>query len=316
LRHDIIQQIHSHAPAEPLAQTAPAAPPAACDPIIRIKNLTHIYNPSSVYEKTAIDNISIDINKGEMIGLIGHTGSGKSTLIQHINALLKPSDGTVCIDGEDIFAHKKELKKLRQRVGLVFQYPEHQLFEASVYKDVAFGPIRMGLSRDEVDERVLSALKLVGITPDLHDKSPFDLSGGQKRRVAVAGVLAMRPDILILDEPAAGLDPAGRQEILSHIKHMHEQMGNTIILVSHSMEDAARLASRVIVLNRGRVALDGTPSEVFTRHEQLRQIGLAAPQISVLMDALHKRDAAIPADVFTVKKAAVVLGQYLKEEKP
>jgi energy-coupling factor transport system ATP-binding protein len=285
---------------------------SASTPLISIKNLTYTYSPGAVFEKTAVDNISLDINKGEMVGIIGHTGSGKSTLIQHLNALLKPTSGTVCINGEDINADKKNLKKIRERVGLVFQYPEHQLFEVTVYKDVAFGPTHMGLSKKEVDERVRVALHMVGLGQDIYEKSPFDLSGGQKRRVAVAGVLAMRPEILILDEPTAGLDPSGREEILSHIQHMHKQMGNTILLVSHSMDDAARLTNRIIVMNQGKIECDGSPADIFSQHDMLDRIGLAAPQINQLMTAIHRRNPCIPSEVFSIDEAATVLAETLK----
>jgi energy-coupling factor transport system ATP-binding protein len=281
-------------------------------PLIETKKLTHIYNHGSVFEKKAVDSINLTIDSGEIVGLIGHTGSGKSTLIQHFNALLKPTSGSVFIDGEEIGADKKRLKIIRERVGLVFQYPEHQLFEITVYKDVAFGPVHMGLSETEVDTRVRSALELVGLSEDVYEKSPFDLSGGQKRRVAIAGILAMRPDILVLDEPAAGLDPAGRKEIFSHIKHMHEQTGITVILVSHSMDDAARLANRIIVMNQGKIVCDGPTAEVFSQVELLYGIGLAVPQISALMDKLHQYNPRIPTGVFTAGAAAAALAEYLR----
>jgi len=269
-------------------------------PIIQVKNLTHIYNPGSVFEMKALEDISLDINQGEMVALIGHTGSGKSTLIQHLNGLLRPSEGQVLIHNEDIQADRSKLKEIRQKVGLVFQYPEHQLFEATVYKDVAYGPTRMGLSPEEVDSRARHALSTVGVGEDLYDKSPFELSGGQKRRAAIAGVLAMRPDILILDEPTAGLDPRGRDEILTQIKHMHETLGLTVILVSHSMDDAARLTERVIVLNRGKLLFDDTPSKVFAQAKTLLEIGLDIPQISRLADKLGEICPAIPSGIFSI----------------
>ena len=274
---------------------------------IKVHELTHIYNEGSVFEKKAIDQINLQIAPGEMIGLIGHTGSGKSTLIQHLNGLLKPTSGQVFIDGEDIHGDKKQLRDIRQRVGLVFQYPEHQLFEVTVYKDVLFGPMRMGLSEAEADKYVREALNLVGLEEDIYEKSPFELSGGQKRRAAIAGVLAMRPEILILDEPAAGLDPQGREEILSQIKQMHERLGITVILVSHSMDDAARLSNRIIVMNQGKMVCDGTPIEVFSQSDMLHGIGLAVPQISQLMSRLNELNPLIPTGVFTVEKAAEVL---------
>jgi len=270
---------------------------------IEIKNLTHIYNAGSVFEKKALDDVSINIATGEMVALIGHTGSGKSTLIQHLNALLKPTSGQILIDGEDIHINKKQLKDIRQRVGLVFQYPEHQLFEISVYKDVAFGPTRMGLSADEVDKQVRSALETVGLGSEHYDKSPFELSGGQKRRVAIAGVLAMQPKILILDEPAAGLDPSGREEILSQIKYMHTTLGLTVLLVSHSMDDAARLSDRILVMNQGRLILDGTPPEVFSQGEMLKGIGLDVPQISMLMTRLNAVNPTLPTGIFSLHEA-------------
>ena len=274
---------------------------------IEIKNLTHIYNPNTSFERKAVDNVSLNISDGEFVGLIGHTGSGKSTLIQHLNALIKPSSGHIFIDGEDINADKKNLKSIRQRVGLVFQYPEHQLFEMTVLKDVAFGPEAMGLTEKEIDERVKEALDIVGISSGLHDRSPFELSGGQKRRVAIAGVLAMRPKILVLDEPTAGLDPRGREELFGQIKKMHARLKITIILVSHSMEDIAKLVDRIIVLQHGKVFDDGTPEKVFRRCEELENIGLAAPQISYLMSALKLRGFDVPDNVFTVSEAENVL---------
>ena len=270
---------------------------------IKIENLTHTYNAGSVFEKKAIDDVSVEIFPGEMVALIGHTGSGKSTLIQHLNALLKPTSGTVYISGDDIFSNKKMLKDVRQRVGLVFQYPEHQLFETTVYKDVAFGPARMGLSEEEIDKQVRNALATVKIKEKYFEKSPFELSGGQRRRVAIAGVLAMNPEILILDEPAAGLDPGGRGEILSQIKHMHKSLGLTVLLVSHSMDDAARLSDRILVMNQSKLIMDGTPSEVFARGEELKSIGLDVPQISELMFKLNQINPQIPLGAFTVKDA-------------
>ena len=279
---------------------------------IEIKNLTHIYNQNTSFERVAIDNISFAIPDGQFVGLIGHTGSGKSTLIQHLNSLVKPSSGSVLIDGEDINSDKKKLKAVRQKVGLVFQYPEHQLFEMTVRKDVAFGPETMGLSQDEVDLRVTEALDVVGVSADLHERSPFELSGGQKRRVAIAGVLAMRPKILVLDEPTAGLDPKGREELFSQIKQMHERLGITIILVSHSMEDIAKLVERIIVLEKGRMFDDNTPEKVFARGRELEEIGLSAPQISILMSELKAKGLDVPDNVFTVEAAERVLLDILK----
>ncbi|MCL2699934.1 MAG: energy-coupling factor transporter ATPase [Defluviitaleaceae bacterium] len=273
---------------------------------IEIKNLTHIYNPGSTFEKVALDDISLTIADYSFTGLIGHTGSGKSTLIQHLNGLIKPTSGQVQIDGADIHA-KADYKRLRQTVGLVFQYPEHQLFELTVYDDVAFGPKNMGLSKDEIDMRVRGALEAVAIPEELHGKSPFELSGGQKRRAAIAGVLAMQPKILILDEPTAGLDPRGRDEILERIRQMHGQLKLTVILVSHSMEDVSRLADTLIVMNNARIAYTGSPSEIFIHSEKLEGMGLAAPQASMLMHRLRETGIDVPLDVFTVKDAVDTL---------
>jgi len=276
-------------------------------PIVELRGVTHIYNIGSVYEKTAISQVNLIFNPGEMIGLIGHTGSGKSTLIQHLNALLKPTSGTVLIDGEDINSDKRHKVDIRKRVGLVFQYPEHQLFETSVFKDVAYGPTRMGLSGSEIDEHTKKALSIVGLGEDIYEKSPFELSGGQKRRVAIAGVLAMRPQVLVLDEPTAGLDPQGRNEILSRISHMHQELGITVILVSHSMDDAARLSERIIVMNKGEVLCDAPPADVFCHGELLTSIGLDTPQISQLMTGLNAINSTVPTGIFTVKDAAAAL---------
>ena len=268
-------------------------------PIIEIKNLAHTYNAGSVFEKRALDDVNITIQEGEMVALIGHTGSGKSTLIQHLNSLLTPTSGEIFVEGEDI--NKSNLKVLRQKVGLVFQYPEHQLFEATVYEDVAFGPTRMGLSPAEIKICVKEALATVGLGEEIYNKSPFELSGGQKRRAAIAGVLAMRPKILILDEPAAGLDPKGRKEILSQIKNMHQSLGITVVLVSHNMDDAARLTERIIVLNKGKVLFDNTPVLVFSEAKTLRKIGLDTPQISQLAVKLGDINPAISKDIFVPK---------------
>ncbi|MCL2048239.1 MAG: energy-coupling factor transporter ATPase [Defluviitaleaceae bacterium] len=295
----------------PITTIASAAPPERprreAQPIIELRGVSHIYNAHSVFEKAALSDVNLQISKGEMVAIIGHTGSGKSTLIQHFNGLLAPTAGTVLLDGENI-SDKAKLKKARQRVGLVFQYPEHQLFEVTVYKDVAFGPGNMGLSQEEVDKNTRAALEIVGLSEDVYDKSPFEISGGQKRRAAIAGVLAMRPDILVLDEPAAGLDPRGKQEIFAQIKKMHEQTGITVILISHSMDDAAELAERVIVMNKGRIVRQGTPEEIFTQGEFLQEIGLDTPQISRLMSRLNAENPEVPARVFTVEAAVGVLG--------
>ncbi len=282
---------------------------------ITINHLTHIYNPGTAFEKKALDDVNLQIETGEFIGLIGHTGSGKSTLIQHLNGLILPTQGEILLDGENIHKDKMRLKEVRRRVGLAFQYPEYQLFEMTVYRDVAFGPTNMKLPADQIHENVISALQTVGLGEEVYEQSPFELSGGQKRRAAIAGVLAMNPEILILDEPTAGLDPKGRDEILDAIQNLHEKRKITVILVSHSMEDVARLAERIIVMHRGKVAMTGTPKEIFPRVEELEQMGLAAPQISYVFHQLQERGYDLPADVFTTEEAKEVLLQFLKQVK-
>lgn len=267
---------------------------------IKIENLEYVYMPGSPFEKKALDNINLTIEDGEFVGLIGHTGSGKSTLVQHLNGLIKPDLGKVLINGQDTASKGEKLKQLRCDVGLVFQYPEHQLFEETVYKDIAYGPKNLGLSTDEIDKRVKDAARSVGLSEDVLDKSPFDLSGGQKRRVAIAGVISMQPNVLVLDEPTAGLDPAGREEILSQVKKIHEEGNMTVILVSHSMEDVARLVDRLIVMNDGKVFADGTVDEVFSLGSELRNIGLNVPQVNVLVDELIKRGLPIRKNIYTV----------------
>jgi len=262
------------------------------------------------YEKLALDNITLKINKGEFVALIGHTGSGKSTLVQHFNGLLKPVSGSVIINGIDISG--KNLKELRRQVGLVFQYPEHQLFEETVYKDVAFGLIKAGVEEPKIKEKVIEAIRLVGLKEDILQKSPFELSGGQKRRVAIAGVIATEPEILVLDEPAAGLDPEGKDEILGLIERFHKEKGLTVILVSHNMEDVAKLVGRIIVMNKGKIEMDGLPSEVFRNTEKLEEIGLSAPQITYLMKRLKKVYPYINDNIFTVEDAKKELLKYLK----
>lgn len=281
---------------------------------IQIKNLTHVYNPGTTFEKKALDDVNISIKRGEFIGIIGHTGSGKSTLIQHLNAIMTPTSGGIFLDGTDIFADKTKLKSVRQRVGLVFQYPEHQLFEMTIYKDVAFGPTNMKLPEDEIKRRVKSALETVGLSEKYYEKSPFELSGGQKRRVAIAGVLAMEPEVLVLDEPTAGLDPKGRDEILDAVKKMQEKLGITVILVSHSMEDVAKLVSRIVVMHRGRCVMTGTPREVFARVDEIEKMGLAAPQISYVFEKLNNIGISVPKDVYTTDEAADVLYKLLSEK--
>lgn len=278
---------------------------------IQVNHLTHKYSEGTTFEKTALDDVSFEIQDGEFVGIIGHTGSGKSTLIQHLNSLMKPTSGQILLDGEDINADKKKLKSVRQKVGLVFQYPEHQLFEMTIYKDVAFGPKNLGLDEKEIDRRVKAALAIVGITKCMYDKSPFDLSGGQKRRIAIAGVLAMEPKVLILDEPTAGLDPKGRDEILEAIKNFHKELKITVILVSHSMEDIAKLVDKIIVMNKGKLALMGTPKEIFSQVEKLESMGLAVPQITYAIYELNKRGYNLPKDIYTIEKATEVLYEFL-----
>lgn len=265
-------------------------------------HISYIYSPGTAYEKKALDDVSLTINKGEFVGIIGHTGSGKSTLIQHFNGLEKATSGTIYFDGQDVYDKDFNMKSLRSRVGLVFQYPEHQLFETTVLEDVKFGPKNLGLSKVEVDLRAFEAIKQVGLSEKCYDDSPFELSGGQKRRVAIAGVLAMKPEILILDEPTAGLDPRGRDEILDQIAKLHEE-GLTVILVSHSMEDVAKYADRIIAMNSGKVAFDGTPKEVFRHYKELERMGLLAPQITYVMQAMKELELDVDTDVSTVEEA-------------
>lgn len=277
---------------------------------IKVSSLRHVYSVGTPFEKVAIDDINIEIPHGQFVGLIGHTGSGKSTFIQHLNALLKPTSGTVTVDGEDINADKISAKNVRHKVGLVFQYPEYQLFEETVYADIAFGPKNMGLSETEIDERVREAAHFVGVTDEQFEKSPLELSGGQKRRVAIAGVIAMRPGVLILDEPTAGLDPAGCEQILRNICDYHTQTGSTVIIVSHSMDDVARLADRLVVFNHGAIRFDGTPEEVFSQPEELRSIGLAVPAATELAMELKKLGLRLPNSIYTneqLEKALVAL---------
>ncbi len=279
---------------------------------IKIKNLTHIYNEGMPFEKTALIDINIEIQAGQFVGIIGHTGSGKSTLIQMFNSLLKPTKGEVIINGQNIHEEKVNKKEIRQKVGLVFQYPEYQLFEMTVKDDVAFGPKNLGLSEDEIKSRVKYALDAVGLDESYYEKSPFELSGGQKRRVAIAGVLAMNPEILILDEPTAGLDPKGRNELFEQLQKMHRELGLTIILISHSMEDVARYVERLFVLYKGKIAYEGTPREVFVHGKELEEIGLAMPQIRYVMEALRDKGMPVTEDVLTVEEAASVLITYLR----
>lgn len=280
---------------------------------IETQNLTYTYSKGTPFEKTAVDDASIAIEQGEYVGVIGHTGSGKSTLIQHFNGLLPPTSGRVLIDGEDVWADKKKLRSFRFKVGLVFQYPEYQLFGETVYSDIAFGPTNMGLDTDEVDRRIRQAAKFVGLTEAHLEKSPFELSGGQKRRVAIAGVIAMDPEVLILDEPTAGLDPKGRDKILGEIREYHQQTKHTILLVSHSMEDIAKFATRALVMNHSKLFAYDTVDAVFNRGGELAAMGLAVPQISRVFMSLAQRYPGIDQGVFTVAKAKEVLLDRLEK---
>lgn len=268
-----------------------------------IDKLNYIYSPGNAYEKHALKDINLVVEEGDFIGLIGHTGSGKSTLIQHLNGLMRADSGAVYFKGEDIYDKNYNMKELRSKVGLVFQYPEHQLFETTVYKDVNFGPKNLGLEQLEADLRTYEAIKMVGLSDDILDASPFELSGGQKRRVAIAGVLAMKPELLILDEPTAGLDPKGRDEILDQIAKLHRENDITIILVSHSMEDVAKYANRLVVMNQGEIAYNDTPRNVFKHYKELEQIGLAAPQVTYVMNELKKKGLSVHTSATTVEEA-------------
>ena len=267
--------------------------------VITVENLRHTYSAGTPFEKVAVDDISLSIPAGQFVGLLGHTGSGKSTFIQHLNALLQPTSGRVLLDGEDINKDKKTRHDVKWKVGLVFQYPEYQLFEETVFADIAFGPKNMGLKKEEIEERVREAAGFVGVKEELFERSPLELSGGQKRRVAIAGVVAMRPEVLILDEPTAGLDPSGSRKIMNNICRYREQSGATVIIVSHNMDDAARLTERLIVFDHGHVAMDGTPEEVFSRPQELIDIGLSVPQSTAIAMALREKGMQLEGSVFT-----------------
>jgi len=283
---------------------------------IIIESLSYIYNPGTPFEKKALDDINLKIETGQFIGLIGHTGSGKSTLIQHLNGLIKSTSGKITIDDIDITKKETNLRAIRQKVGLVFQYPEYQLFEETVFKDVAFGPKNLGIDDTEIEARVKESLELVGLDYEhVKERSPFDLSGGQRRRVAIAGVLAMKPQILVLDEPTAGLDPGGRDEILNQIKSLHQKYNITVVLVSHSMEDVAKYVDKLIVMNKGKVILYGSPREVFRESELLERIGLAAPKITYLMAKLKQRGLGVRDDIFTVEEARDELLRLLRSKE-
>lgn len=277
---------------------------------IVVENLSYIYLKGSPFERKALDNVNLVINQGEFVGIIGHTGSGKSTLIQHFNGILKPTSGKVIVDGIDM--SNKGLKELRKKVGIVFQYPEQQLFEETVYKDIAFGLKQLNQSEDEIDKKIRKVIKIVGLDEDILEKSPFELSGGQKRRVAIAGILVMEPSILVLDEPAAGLDPKGRNEIFGFLQKLYNQTKITIIIVSHNMEEVAKIVNRVIVINKGKIAMDGSPREVFSNVSALENIGLSAPQITYLMKKLKKKIPDLRDDIFTVEEAKREILRYLK----
>ena len=274
---------------------------------LETQNLIYVYGEGTPFRITALDNVSIDISKGEFVAIIGHTGSGKSTLVQHLNGLLKPTGGKIFLDGDNIWQSKSKVFDTRFRVGLCFQYPEYQLFEESVYKDIAFGPTNMGLSKAEIDERVRNAAKYVGIPDEMLSKSPFDLSGGEKRRVAIAGVISMEPEILILDEPTSGLDPMGREQILGLIRNYREQTGKTVIIVSHSMDDVARFATKVIVMNSSKVEMSGTVDEVFEKASRLREIGLSVPQITEIFIKLREKGYPVSEKIYTVDQGYLEL---------
>lgn len=270
------------------------------EPILQIEHLTHTYSAGTPFQRSAVDDMNLSMMDGEFLGIIGHTGSGKSTLIQHLNGLLKPTSGRILLQGKDIWADPKKIRDVRFQVGLVFQYPEYQLFEETVYKDIAFGPKNMGLDEADIDRRVRDAAAFVGLTEAMLDKSPFELSGGQKRRVAIAGVIAMEPEVLVLDEPSAGLDPQGREELLANIRAFHRERGTTVVLVSHSMEEIAKNVDRIVVLSDSHVLMSGSPREVFARGDELMSAGLDVPQVTRIAMALRERGLAISPAVYTV----------------
>lgn len=284
-------------------------------PILETKELSYVYGQGTPFEKTAVDKVSIAIDEGEFVGVIGHTGSGKSTLVQHLNGLIKPTSGAVLLDGRDIWAEPKKIRSVRFEVGLCFQYPEYQLFAETVYKDIAFGPQNMGLNEDEVNSRVKSAAQFVSLKPELLEKSPFDLSGGEKRRAAIAGVLAMEPKVLILDEPTAGLDPKGRDVILGQIREYQKERGSTVLLVSHSMEDVARVSSKVLVMNESKCAMYGTVDEVFTRASQLAGMGLNIPQVTRIFLGLKARGYDVNTCVYTARQGRDEILRLLSKAK-
>ena len=277
------------------------------EPILQVQHLTHTYSVGTPFQRSAVEDMSFDVYDGEFLGIIGHTGSGKSTLIQHLNGLLRPTSGQILLHGKDIWAEPKKIRDVRFQVGLVFQYPEYQLFEETCYKDIAFGPKNMGLDEAEIDRRVHEAADFVGLDPALLERSPFELSGGQKRRVAVAGVMAMKPRILVLDEPAAGLDPEGRDDILSEVKEYHKKTGTTVLLVSHSMEDIAKYANRVLVMSNKKIAMYDTVEKVFARAPELLELGLSVPQVTKIFLKLREMGVDVPADVYTIPYAVKMI---------
>lgn len=279
--------------------------------IIKTENLTYTYSLGTPFEKVAVNNVNLDIDEGELVGIIGHTGSGKSTLIQHFNGLIKPTSGKIFIDGTDIWSKDCKIQDIRFKVGLVFQYPEYQIFEETVFKDIAFGPKNMGLDEKEIERRVYETAELVGINKETMNKSPFELSGGQKRRVAIAGVMAMEPKVLILDEPTAGLDPKGRDVILEQIKNYHQKTKSTVLLVSHSMEDVAKFASKILVMNKAEIFCYDTPPQVFKRADELTAIGLSVPQITRVFSRLKQMGIDIRTDVYTTEFAVKTITEYL-----
>lgn len=282
--------------------------------VLELKNLSYVYGTGTPFEKTAVNNVSLSIEKGEFIGIMGHTGSGKSTLVQMLNGLMKPTSGQVLLDGEDIWANPKNIRKIRFKVGMVFQYPEYQLFEETVAKDIAFGPTNMGKSGAELEKAVNDAARFTGLKDELLEKSPFDLSGGEKRRAAIAGVIAMNPEVLVLDEPTAGLDPMGRDVLLSQIVQYHKERKNTVILVSHSMEDIARVADKIIVMNKSNLVMFDKTKEVFSKGRELEEIGLRVPQITKIMLELREKGFNVPEGILTVDEAMDCISSLLDKE--
>ena len=282
-------------------------------PILEVKNLTHIYGDNTPFKTDAVKNVNFSIEKGEIVGIIGHTGSGKSTLVQHLNGLLKPTDGEILLEYQNIWEKPKEIKRIRSRVGLVFQYPEYQLFEDTVYKDIAFGPKNMGLDEEEINRRIIEICELVGIKKEYFEKSPFDLSGGEKRRVAIAGVMAMQPEIIVFDEPVAGLDPKGRNDVIKMISDYRQKYNATVLIISHNMEDMAVLADKLIVMNKGELVLFDTTENVFKQHAFLKSIGLNVPMVTQVMLSLKEKGIDVPDNIFTVKKAVDYLLSLKKE---